>query len=298
MRFLQLPPVLMLLGILAALSGCGSHSVNADVQQDAPAAASDKAASATFVKFFEDVGNSASGAKWSISNSSGAKQFALSNTAYSAPKSWIIGGNYWNGENDKLTSVPFTVPAGRTGLKLSFFSRWNIAASDFARIDYSTNNGASWTQVQAFTNGSNAGYPNWTKYTYSLPDTLTPQTWRIRFRFTSNNAGTGWGFGCDSISVYQRQLDAPTGVAAGDNTSGPIDITWDAPADPLNPEWYSVYYSTNPDSGYLFLGNYDPHGSGALYDPADSTVYYFKVSATKEGYPDSPFSHVDSGYEH
>jgi hypothetical protein len=283
--------------LLAACGGPDSTPVPAANLSETGSDA--KAASATYLKFFEDVGNAASGAKWSISNSSGAKQFALSNTYYSSPKAWVIGQNYWNGENDKLTSVPITIPPFRAGIKLSFYSRWQIALGDYARVDYSTDNGGNWTQLQAFTNGSNAAWPNWTKYTYALPDNMTAsaQTWRIRFRFTSNSSGTGWGFGTDSISVYQRELEAPTGVAAGDNTSGPIDITWDAPADALGPEFYQVFYATNPDGPYNQGGSFDPQGSGS-YDAADSTVYWFKVRAVKSGYSPGPFSNIDSGYEH
>jgi hypothetical protein len=289
-------------GILL-LAGCGAAGTETRPADTGGTAPADRSTSATYVKFFEDVGNSASGAKWSISNSSGAKQFGLSSTYYSSPKAWVIGQNYWNGENDRLTSVGFTIPAQTAGIVFAFYSRWQIASGDYARVDYSADNGGSWVQLQAFTNGSNAAWPNWTKYSYALPSNMTAsaKTYRVRFRFTSNSAGTGWGFGADSISVYQRQLSAPQNLSATDELDEIIIIDWQHAADAggHSPEYYDLYRSTNGGNSYEFYASVAyPETFFSEYFPGGGGPYHYKVAARKTGYPLSAFSNSDSGFAH
>jgi hypothetical protein len=297
-----------LLLLLICLAGCGTTATS-DLQNVTPAAVeldADRTASATYTKFFEDTVGLNSGAKWSIANSSGNKQWALSNTAYSAPKAWVIGQNYWNGENDRLTSVGFNIadpdengPNGTSDIRFTFQGRWQIAAGDYGRVDYSTDNGMSWTQLQAFTAGSNANWPNWTKYTYALPDNFSgaDKTYRVRFRFSSNASGTSWGFGVDNISVYQRELGVPLNFNASDSVLDVIELDWDHPADAnqLTPDGYEVWISDDIGETYQYHTTVSyPTNSYNHFLGAEGDFYY-KVRAVKLGYRPGPFSNADMG---
>jgi hypothetical protein len=292
--------LLLLASALSCAGPASTPSPEAPADQNVGAS---KNTSASFTYFFQDTVGNGSGPNWSISNSSGNKAWTLSNTSYSSPKAWVIGQNYWNGENDRLTSIGFSVPNNTVGIKLSFYSRWNILANDFGRVDYSTNNGSSWTQVQAFSNGSNAAYPNWTKYTYALPDNISgsAQTWKLRFRFTSDASSTSWGFGVDSISVYQTKLNAPLNLTATKGTvSGQVDLDWDHNnAGSLSPDQYLIYRA--PDNGgapgtFTLLNNVAYPASAYSDNNGTGTIYWYKVKARKTGYPDSAFGNQDSGY--
>ena len=92
-----------------------------------------------------------------------------------------------------------------------FYSRWNILAGDHGKAQYKVNAGA-WTDLTGadFSGCQNVAYPGWTKYTFTLPSTGgSSATYRVRLIFTSNSSGTAWGYGVDSVSVYQADLAAP-----------------------------------------------------------------------------------------
>jgi hypothetical protein len=258
----------------------------------------DRGVSASFTKFFVDTVNQHSGGRWQWANFSGAKQWTLSNTCFSTPKAWVLGQNYWNNEDDELVSNDFVVPDDTDGLRVSFYSRWNILAGDTGEVWFW--DGTMFHLVTTFTGGSNADYPNWTKYTYDLPanNSGLDQTCSINFIFTSNGSGTSWGFGVDTVSVYQRQLAVPTGVDATDGDSTTV-VSWDADTDILVPDAYEVWRSDAQFGTYELVDTVnDPAtntSSGDVSDLMAPASNWYKVRAVKAGWQDGPFSAATSG---
>jgi hypothetical protein len=292
----RIPAVwLGLIFVVLLAAGCQSPQLESGVQ-DSTDAADDRAASATYTYFFSDVVNTSSPAKWTVTNTSGSKAWTLSNTYYSSPKAWVIGQNYWNNENDRLESLTFSVPANRSGIRFAFYSRWQIASGDTGLVQYRIGAGA-WTTLATFTNASNPAYPNWTKYSYTLPDTGGSATnYQVRFTFTSNGSGTGWGFGVDSVTVYQTNVEPPTGVSATDGTfSDQIVVSWSNPSTGVSPATYKIHRASSQNGTYTEVGSVAfPGTSWSDASPLAGTNWY-KVKGSRTGYPDSAFSAPDSG---
>jgi hypothetical protein len=267
----------------------------------------DREVSAAFRYFFLDSVNHESTGRWTVSNDAGKKAFVLSNTYNSAPKAWVIGQNYWNGESDILTSNEFSIPddngfdpGGTSGIRFAFWTRWSIQPADAAHVEMNTN-GQGWETVTTFTGGSNADYPNWTKYSFALPDNMSGgnNSVQIRFRFTSDGAQTDWGFGVDNVSVYQTKQNPPINVAATDGIiPEAIAVTWDHNVSgTLIPDSYDIYRALVQDGVYFWIASV-PYPE-TVYDDlvgADPSIYWYKVKAVRFGYPDSDFSNSDSGF--
>jgi hypothetical protein len=263
----------------------------------------DKWPSAAYNKFFLDTVNQHSGGRWTTSNTGGAKAFTLSNTFFSSPKSWVIGQNYWNNENDELQSNSFSVPDGTDGIRISYYTRWRIAAGDEAEAWLW--DGDSWEFITSYTGGQNADWPAWTKQYFELPANASgmDQNWNVAFRFTSNGSGTDWGFGVDSVSVYQTQLNAPLSLSASDGgLPGEVALDWDHNIEgTLTPDFYDVYRA--PDNGGT-PGTYTAMPVTSVAYPmsaasdmtGDGSTYWYVVKARKTGWPDSPASSADYGF--
>lgn len=259
---------------------------------------SDKATSAAFHKFYLDVVNQYSAGRWSVENLSGRKAFVLSDFFDSAPNAWIIGQNYWNSESDTLTTNAFTIPAhiandgtNTRGIRLSFMSTWKIAAGDSAKVQYSINSGP-WITLDTYTAGQSPAFPSWTKYYYELPDNLSgqEQSWKVRYNFASNLSLNNWGFGVDTVSVYQRELEVPANVSATDLDSSiqrQIRISWDPSVDQLAPVSYTISRATSQQGPYTFLTTInDPVNTTSYLDtpPETVTTYWYQVVAHKAGW--------------
>src|SRR5687767_7042159 len=126
-----------------------------------------KIASNTYIKFFGDSVNEHSWGRWNMINQSGQKAWTLSNTYYSAPKAFLMGGNYWNRESDLLFSNSFTIPAGTDGVRVTYTARWQIAPGDSCMVIYNSPQGPQ--IIAIYGAGQNPSYPGWDKYYYELP---------------------------------------------------------------------------------------------------------------------------------
>jgi hypothetical protein len=183
----------------------------------------------------------------------------------------------------------------REGIALSFYSRWSIAAGDTGTVEYMYTPG-DWQTLGTFTAGSNPDYPNWTKYYFQLPPSLD-FTAQVRFRFNSDTATNGWGFGVDNVTVYQTNLNPPTNVTASEFLpGGVIIVSWtNNNAGTLAPGRYDVYRSDSSGGPYDLRGSVDY----PLVSFADSgsfpNIYWYIVRAHKTGYEDSIDSNEDSG---
>jgi hypothetical protein len=281
--------------VVLVLGGCAAPTVN-DTADPGP----DREASASFTKFFHDAVNEHSGSRWSTTNTSGQKAWVLSNTSFSAPKAWVIGQNYWNNENDTLMTNNFPIPANTPGVKLSFYYRFSMGNGDFCQLQYSVGAGP-WQNLGTWAGpNTNEAWPNWEKATYSInTDLANPQDYRVRWVFNSDGSGTGWGFGVDSVSVYQRQLAVPTGVQAS-NGGGGVVVSWNASTDVLDPDAYEIWVADTFNGTYQFVisvPNPDTDtDENASFGAEFPETWWYKVKAVKDGYPDSEFSAPDEGW--
>jgi hypothetical protein len=259
----------------------------------------DKSASAAYRIFFRDSVNEQSAGRWTVTDLGGAKAWTLSNTFFSPTKAWVVGQNYWNRENDSLLSNTFTTPMGEDGVAISFYARWNIAAGDNGTVYIW--DGIGFQQVVNFTGGSNPNYPSWDKYYFKLPVNVLGVDWQILASFQSDTAVTGWGFGIDSVAVYQTQLGAVSDLAATDGTvAGQVDLTWSHNnTGTLTPDGYSIFRAADNNGvpGTFNLLNsvvYPAQNYSDMTGNAD--FYWYKVVATKATWPSGPDSNIDGGH--
>ena len=117
------------------------------------------------------------------------------------------------------------------------------------------------------------------------------------FRFNSDTAINGWGFGVDNVTVYQTNLNPPAAVSASDGLPGGITVTWnDNNAGTLAPDFYDVYRGDVPGGPYTLMGSVPYGGVNSFSDPTAPFVpYYYVVKARKLGYDDSINSNEDLG---
>lgn len=297
-KYLQI----IVIGLLFVLASCGQVSTpvtdnsgdQGQVTTDNP-----RSVSYTFSYYFQDTVTSSSPARWTRENISGKKAWVMSSSALQG-LAWVLGQNYWNRENDVMTSVPFIIPADRMGNRLSFYARWNIAAGDYGYVEgYNLGSAEAWTNFFTFTGGSNPDYPKYTKYSIALPDTTSELTAQLRIRFTSDTSVTGWGLGVDSISVYQRKLSPPENVIASDGLhANKVDVDWTIPTDILTAEAWNIYRAENIDGPYTLIHT-DTNPLQTHYNDSDvvqGTTYYYYVTTSRLGYPDSVASNNDSGF--
>jgi hypothetical protein len=316
--------LLAALAIMALVAGCGgSRTVGAPQNQNPtgynglytlvvpegpgmPAASPDdiqltedgKIISAAYRKFYGDSVNHHSFGRWNPINVGGQKEWTLSNTFNSAPKAFVFGGNYWNREEDLLFTTPFNVPDMTDGVRLTFTSRWRIAPGDRCDVIYNTPDGPA--LIATFEGGENPAYPGWTKYYFELPgnlDGLGDDSNTVQFFFTSDTATNDWGFGFDDVAVYQRQLEPLTDLSATDALFT-VTLTWSHnDAGTLSPEFYDIYRSETPGSGYVFQESVAYPGS-IWGDPTalSGVVYYYVIVSRRTGWPESAFSNEDSGF--
>jgi hypothetical protein len=101
----------------------------------------------------------------------------------------------------------------------------------------------------------------------------------------------------DTFDVRLERLNAPTNVAASDNTyNDKVVITWNHPSGTA-PTTYYIYRSetaSNPSPTYLGGKTYP---GTSYYDTTATpgTTYYYKLKSHKTGYNDSVFSNENAG---
>jgi hypothetical protein len=178
------------------------------------------------------------------------------NSAYSGTKAWTtqLSGDYSNNADEYLYTPVFNF-AGLSGTDSVILSFWHwcaMAASDYGRVQYSTNGGSSWINLgsvgdlsgtnwyNVFSGGSNYfSHTNsgWMYSAYKLsPNSFNGQSQvQFRFHFWSNTSGVSNGWAIDNFSLALPQvpndigvtaINAPLGdTAAGTNVNATVTIT-------------------------------------------------------------------------
>ncbi|MBU1355406.1 MAG: T9SS type A sorting domain-containing protein [Candidatus Edwardsbacteria bacterium] len=127
-------------------------------------------------------------------------------TAYSPTTCWRCGVGddqpYINYMNSSLVTPEFAVGTQAT---VSFWHKYWIESNyDYGFVEYSTDDGSSWTELANFT----GTLSDWTEQSYDINGIPVGSKVLLKFRFTSDVSVTGLGWHIDDISVT-----TPTGVA-------------------------------------------------------------------------------------
>jgi hypothetical protein len=291
-----------------AITGCTAQLAAPDAVPLAPVAESDpgveagpagnKAASVAYHYYFNDPISDNSLQRWTIGNHSGTKAWHLSASAFSAPKAFVMGANYWHNENDTLTTEAILVPGYTSGLKLALRLKYKLQPGDILRIQYSQwAEGDDWETLAAFDGGQNAAYPDWSKVTYGLADNAGngEAYYRVRFAFTSNGSGLDWGVGVDNVVIYQTALSAPVNLATTHGYDW-IDLDWDAPADGTPPTGYIVERSISSYGAWAPVAELQGTATSYTDNSAEyNEIYVYRVRAVRSGFPDGPPSNTAYG---
>jgi hypothetical protein len=108
------------------------------------------------------------------------------------------GGNYANNIDHALTQTgTFSITEQST---LKFMAKTALEAGyDFLRVDISTNNGSTWTQVLSVT-----GNNSWRSYSIPLASYLG-QSIKVRFRITTDGSVTSDGIHLDDFAIINSK---------------------------------------------------------------------------------------------
>jgi len=115
-------------------------------------------------------------------------------------------------------------------LNLQFYRWLNISADDYVKIDYSTNNGVSWTKLwDNTTEGTKVlvAESNWKFIKYSLSSTLD-RTYNVKFRFSLGPTGiaaTYSGWNIDNFALTGNYVNNDVGISEFISPSGGSGLT-------------------------------------------------------------------------
>ena len=132
---------------------------------------------------------------WGISNEA----------AHSPTHAWTDspGGHYANNTNVALTSPIYDLRP-YSGVRLSFWHTYDLETGyDYARVEYSTNGGSTWSEAAAF---SEEAHSAWTQTSLALPALDGAAQARLRFRLTSDQTKNADGWHIDDIILSGGSL--------------------------------------------------------------------------------------------
>jgi len=156
------------------------------------------------------------------------------NAAYGGNKSWVtnLTGDYSNNANEYLYSPLFDFNGlGSTDtITLSFYHWCAMAASDYGRVQYSTNAGQTWSNLGFYMDVDGTNWYNitsgglhyfshtnsgWMYSAYKLNPLVFNGSSDIQFRFHfwSNSSGTSNGWAIDNFKLSLPQAPNDVGVS-------------------------------------------------------------------------------------
>ncbi|HKP18940.1 MAG TPA: hypothetical protein VJT84_10700, partial [Gaiellaceae bacterium] len=150
--------------------------------------------SATQETLFEDNFDGAD-KPWSITPAAGCvwKKDTNASNAHSSPNSYTTHP-YQDNCNTNFDSPGISVPAGSTAVRVSFWQMHDTESDtnggagcpcDFGQLQYSTDNGATWTSAGNRYEGTE---PIYTQVTVPLPDSVAGKTLKLRYHFQSDGS--------------------------------------------------------------------------------------------------------------
>jgi hypothetical protein len=172
-------------------------------------------------------------------------------------------GNAKDNSNNYFTLSDTINLAGAVNPRIEFTAKWAMEATfDYIRVQVSTNNGTSWTNLTGRFTKTVSGQPSYTdiKHWKREQMNLNPyigQRIRIRFNFITDNGVPGDGFYMDNFRVVDY-VDTPTGITqVSSEIPQQFRLEQNYP-NPFNPST-SISYSL-PEPGNVSMKIFDAAG--------------------------------------
>ena len=192
--------------------------------------------------------------------------------AYSGAKVWAtnLGGDYGNDEEGALLSPPIDLSAHTGRTPVLVWQQWlrTEEGYDFARVEVSNDDGATWETVYGPVSGDVDRA--WTRYIVFLDPSYAVARLRVRFVFASDSSIVQPGWYLDDVGV--GIVDVPPPVAAfardfeddngGFTTTGNASWAWGAPTSGPGAAYSGAkVWATNLNE------DYSDYENGALVSP-------------------------------
>jgi len=179
-------------------------------------------------------------------------------------------GSYTPNMNANLKSVSFST-VGLSSLRLSFWHKYALASyNDYAYVEVSKDNGATWQQVAIYGNYYGQSQPSWTQTSLDISTYAGFQTVLVRFRLqTDGNGYVAAGWSIDDVIV--QESPNTTALPFKDDVEGGgrnwfVSDHWSITTSDRHSGNYS--WTSSPD------GNYLPSINAGLTSVAFSTIGY------------------------
>ncbi|MFQ5456791.1 MAG: choice-of-anchor J domain-containing protein, partial [Nitrospirota bacterium] len=135
-------------------------------------------------------------------------------------------GDYTGNTNASLETLTFDT-VGLSSLRLSFWHKYWIGATDYAKVEVSTDNGANWTDVASY--GPDQTQTHWVETSIDLSPYIGNTSVKIRFRLTTDRGDNADGWYIDDVVIGEigttlKPMISPQGE---DNIIPSVDIKRD-----------------------------------------------------------------------
>ena len=208
--------------------------------------------------------------------------WALSDEDAASPnRAWSDspGTNYANGiASQSLTlAAPLFLAGQAKSPVLCFNHKYDFAPGDSANLEVSSNSGADWSSLVVYTGTATN---TWQRGRLSL-SAYTNASLLVRFRVTTDSAGTADGWHVDDISIAESP-DVVSAPILDNVTSHSIRISWAANTN-AQFSYYAIFRSTAPGAGInsTLVATVTNQSVTTLTDAALAldTPYFYRVYA-------------------
>ncbi|MBU0763238.1 MAG: hypothetical protein KJ607_00220, partial [Bacteroidetes bacterium] len=202
------------------------------------------------------------------------------NSAYSGSNSWVtnLTGNCNPNEDSWVESPCFDVSS--LVLPVVEFGTWiEMGLSSTASIEYSTDGGSSWTEIDH--GPSSTG--GWSEAQWSVPGIISETNVKFRLHFVAGGFLTNEGFAFDLFSVHESNL-ADLGMEGYISPQGGCDLsaTEDVTVNITN---YGLQAQSDFDVVYELDGGAPvTENITVTINPEETMVYTFSAKADLSGY--------------
>ncbi len=184
-------------------------------------------------------------------------------------------GDYAPNTNDSVMAIPPLDLSEYLSVTLSFWTKYTIEESfDFGHIEVSTDNGASWIEVESYTGEQN----EWGIETIDLSGFAGEPDARIRFRLTSDGALQMDGWYIDDVSITGSLVDTSAPLIIHIPLSDTFPKTGDVS---ILAEIRDVSGISEAYINYKF--DVEPYTADVLPDSNVEDDYYFTIPESEAG---------------